>query len=299
MGAACNASLSDCDVIVETAEDGEEPLAGRWVSSNGKVHLVGVDAVHWQSGEISRLRKRWRFDGRSRITEYATELEGVRFIGRINEAGKLEWDDGDIWVRDLRGPETGGYAALSSAFGQVGESVVDVLSAAPGAVVEAAYFVASPVVDFGSNGAIVQEEPEPKKAANDDQQASAGERLEAPSMDGRPDEEMCDNRSARRVRLPRESPRRRAEANEAALLSRSQSSLSQSSPLSKIGEVTPTASPLGTTLGTVGWSLDVSNPYTPARVPPNGSPLSSRTATSQSLPLAEQSPSSSVPADWN
>lgn len=101
-------------------EESHEPqLAGRWRTSSGKMHIIGIDAVLWQSGEITSLRKRRRYNGERRVMQYATELGGVMYTAHLSEDGQLHWSDGDIWMRDDRGPETGTYAAVSGLLGEV------------------------------------------------------------------------------------------------------------------------------------------------------------------------------------
>lgn len=275
--AGCDLPGLDCDVVVEAPqEDGEEQLAGRWVSAQGNVHIVGLDAVHWHSNDISRLRKRWCYSGKRRTKEYATELDGVVFTARINEDGQLEWSDGDIWVRDSRVPETGAYAAMSSALGQVGESfhdalpgtLVDALAAAPGAVASAAYFVASPVVKLASSDDTTEE---PHKAAELELLPATSQPAAAAASEG---------------------PRPPLKPLWEAALARRRGGA---------GNATPTASPFGAALGRVGWSLDIStsrNPYeTPAaRVARNGSPLRSSAMSKRSLATVAGEQPSVAPA---
>mmetsp|Transcript_48420 Transcript_48420/g.122136 ORF Transcript_48420/g.122136 Transcript_48420/m.122136 type:complete len:358 (-) Transcript_48420:159-1232(-) len=120
--AFCNAN--GCDETetelagISTGAD-DPPLAGRWLSARGNLHVIGLDAVQWRSGDITKLKKTWT---RHKGYEYATELNGTLYTAHMTPEGHLKWSDGDTWQRDTRGPETGTYAAVSDAFVRAGES---------------------------------------------------------------------------------------------------------------------------------------------------------------------------------
>lgn len=108
-------------------EPPDPPLAGRWMSGRGNLHIVGVDAVQWRSGDVTRLKKRRRKGGG---TEYLTELNGTNYTAYLTEEGKLQWSDGDVWTRDMRAPETGTYSAVTGALTLAVESAPGVMTQA-------------------------------------------------------------------------------------------------------------------------------------------------------------------------
>lgn len=94
----------------------EQTITGRWKDIRGDVHIVGVDAVQWRNGVITKLRKRRRFTGMGSTVEFLTQVNGTVYTGTLASDGKLLWSDGDAWVRDLREPETRTYSCISGAF---------------------------------------------------------------------------------------------------------------------------------------------------------------------------------------
>mmetsp|Transcript_56317 Transcript_56317/g.163338 ORF Transcript_56317/g.163338 Transcript_56317/m.163338 type:complete len:391 (-) Transcript_56317:291-1463(-) len=115
MGTTCNTAAIN-NLLEEPVDP---PIAGRWVSRRGQLHLIGVEMVVWHSGDISRFSKRRRVNG---TVEYFTELHGQEITAKLNEDGDLVWCDGDLWKRDIRTVETGTYTAIQDVFSKAGES---------------------------------------------------------------------------------------------------------------------------------------------------------------------------------
>merc|ERR1712008_370553 len=91
-------------------EEGEEPrFAGRWVTSKGNVHLIGLESIQWSNGELSEFYayKRWR-----KPPVCQTKMGGAKFTGELRPDDTLLWSDGDVWVRDTRAPGTKTYEVL-------------------------------------------------------------------------------------------------------------------------------------------------------------------------------------------
>lgn len=82
-------------------------VCGRWISSQGGVHVIGLDYVQWQAGESSAIYQQRRGQ------EFIVEINGKVMTGTLTTESRLQWSDGDVWTRDLRGPQTGTYAAIS------------------------------------------------------------------------------------------------------------------------------------------------------------------------------------------
>jgi len=102
---------ADGDIEGPPAEgEGEEPrFAGRWVTSKGNIHLIGLESIQWSNGEISEFYayKRWR---QSPVCQ--TKMGEARFTGELRPDDTLLWSDGDVWVRDTRAPGTKTYEVL-------------------------------------------------------------------------------------------------------------------------------------------------------------------------------------------
>lgn len=168
MGAVCNVGLCDDEPELQVEEEEEEPppdppMPGRWTSSRGNQHVIGVDVVQWASGEVTQLRKLQQRRSKKKkfreCSEWAIDMKGERFTVKFDNEGRLCWSDGDIWTRDMRAPETGTYAAVSGALVRATESFHDALSATPGALSNvvsgtpdalssAASYVTSPLTGF-------------------------------------------------------------------------------------------------------------------------------------------------------
>mmetsp|Transcript_37054 Transcript_37054/g.110639 ORF Transcript_37054/g.110639 Transcript_37054/m.110639 type:complete len:177 (+) Transcript_37054:46-576(+) len=78
------------------------PFVGRWTSSKGNRHLVGLGGILWADGAITPLRVQqgWLGGGPTcwvnhRGTEYSGKLLGET----------LQWSDGDVWTRESAGME--------------------------------------------------------------------------------------------------------------------------------------------------------------------------------------------------
>lgn len=160
MGGLCSA-IGICDEADELNCSRKEevipepPLAGRWLSSRGKQHVIGLDAIQWASGETTPLRKLRQVrtqKGQPKRTEWAMDLKGNRYTAHVNEEGNLQWSDGDVWSRDFRAPETGTYAAVSGVLVKATESFHEALSNTPVAFSSAASVVASPLTSGWGGG---------------------------------------------------------------------------------------------------------------------------------------------------
>mmetsp|Transcript_76365 Transcript_76365/g.171302 ORF Transcript_76365/g.171302 Transcript_76365/m.171302 type:complete len:211 (-) Transcript_76365:44-676(-) len=83
---------------------------GRWVSRNGNVHIVGADDICWADGTATKLTVEVTGQGRVKCL---TSLNGKSYMGELVSVDKIQWDDGDVWLREKRGPETATSRALS------------------------------------------------------------------------------------------------------------------------------------------------------------------------------------------
>jgi len=145
-------------------------VCGRWISAQGGVHVIGLDYVQWQSGESSAIYK--QRNGQ----EHIVEINGQVMTSTLTTESRLQWSDGDVWTRDLRGPQTGTYAAIS-------ETLQGAFS---GAALETAASIVAPVASMVSTrmGLAVQDTNLPEGKLSDAHLAGAGARVEETSCEG-------------------------------------------------------------------------------------------------------------------
>ena len=86
-----------------TGETDEPHFSGRWVTSKGNVHFIGLEAIQWSNGDVSPfvVQRHW-----GRLPTCATNVRGKTFTAELKPDDTLVWSDGDIWVRDTRKTET-------------------------------------------------------------------------------------------------------------------------------------------------------------------------------------------------
>mmetsp|Transcript_81376 Transcript_81376/g.214687 ORF Transcript_81376/g.214687 Transcript_81376/m.214687 type:complete len:333 (+) Transcript_81376:62-1060(+) len=144
-------------------------VCGRWISAQGGVHIIGLDYVQWQSGESSAIYQ--QRNGQ----EHIVEINGQVMTSMLTTESRLQWSDGDVWTRDLRGPQTGTYAAIS-----------DTLGTFSGAALETAASIVAPVASMVSTrmGLAVQDPNLPEGKLSDAHLAGAGARVEETSCEG-------------------------------------------------------------------------------------------------------------------
>jgi len=85
------------------------------VTSKGNVHLIGLEVIQWNNGDISEFHA--YNDGR-KLPVCETKIGGIggsQFTGELRLDDTLLWSDGDVWVRDTRAPGTKTYEALGLA----------------------------------------------------------------------------------------------------------------------------------------------------------------------------------------
>mmetsp|Transcript_6009 Transcript_6009/g.14329 ORF Transcript_6009/g.14329 Transcript_6009/m.14329 type:complete len:233 (+) Transcript_6009:62-760(+) len=113
---------SDYELAPTSIPAREEPrFAGRWLTSKGNVHLIGLEAIQWSNGETSLLSTQKRYGSHP---ECQTELKGKRYTAELRPNGTLVWNDGDVWTRDTRVPGTRTYEALAQAGASFQDSYV-------------------------------------------------------------------------------------------------------------------------------------------------------------------------------
>lgn len=80
-------------------------VQGRWVSRNGRTHVIGPDFIEWDGGSTTRLRQ-------SR-EGYDTKVDGVTHCCKLVLPHELHWSDGDVWMREIGQPQTSAWKQLS------------------------------------------------------------------------------------------------------------------------------------------------------------------------------------------
>jgi len=81
----------------------EPQFTGRWVTSKGNVHFIGLEAIQWSNGDVSQFHSQRRWGRPSTCT---MQVRGKRVSGELRPDDTLAWSDGDIWLRDTRRAET-------------------------------------------------------------------------------------------------------------------------------------------------------------------------------------------------
>mmetsp|Transcript_11534 Transcript_11534/g.32643 ORF Transcript_11534/g.32643 Transcript_11534/m.32643 type:complete len:198 (+) Transcript_11534:77-670(+) len=104
---------ADEELAVEAVEEvPEDSFAGRWVTGNGNTQLIGLEGVQWSDGQATKIVKKRM--GAGGTPTLMTQLHGGTYWAQLLPDGRLQWSDGDIWVReDSSGPATGMYSFLA------------------------------------------------------------------------------------------------------------------------------------------------------------------------------------------
>eukprot|EP00419_Tripos_fusus_P007503 CAMPEP_0172685866 /NCGR_PEP_ID=MMETSP1074-20121228/20543_1 /TAXON_ID=2916 /ORGANISM="Ceratium fusus, Strain PA161109" /LENGTH=231 /DNA_ID=CAMNT_0013505087 /DNA_START=90 /DNA_END=782 /DNA_ORIENTATION=+ len=80
-----------------TEETDEPHFSGRWVTSKGNVHFIGLEAIQWSNGDMSDFASERRCGRRPTCS---ADVRGKRVTGELRPDDTLAWSDGDIWVRE-------------------------------------------------------------------------------------------------------------------------------------------------------------------------------------------------------
>jgi len=85
-------------------------IAGRWISARGQLHIVTVEHIQWSTGGISRLIA----SGVGFKTEVRSEpnQRGTMHYFLAPTSDRLEWSDGDVWIRQTE-PRTPVHQSVS------------------------------------------------------------------------------------------------------------------------------------------------------------------------------------------
>jgi hypothetical protein len=76
---------------------------GRWVTSVGQEVSITGPCI---KGSLSVFRS--EADG-----QCSMEIQGIRYFGKLSGDSRIEWDDGDVWLRESEGPRAAGIAQTS------------------------------------------------------------------------------------------------------------------------------------------------------------------------------------------
>lgn len=74
---------------------------GCWLTSAGQAVVISGPCI---KGSLSLFRSEG--DG-----QCSMEIQGTRYFGQLRSKGRIEWDDGDIWICETQGPRAAGAAA--------------------------------------------------------------------------------------------------------------------------------------------------------------------------------------------
>ncbi|CAK0836591.1 unnamed protein product [Prorocentrum cordatum] len=98
------------------AEEAETPkpdqFAGIWLTGKGNSHLIGLDAIQWSDGVVTNVLKK-KVKG---VMTLVTRREQTTYYAGLTPDGKLQWSDGDLWVRSQDTPMTGSYRGAGHAY---------------------------------------------------------------------------------------------------------------------------------------------------------------------------------------
>lgn len=71
------------------------PFLGRWRTTDGSLHTIGVRAIRWAGGSETDIS--WRqVNGHVVLSVW---LDGARYSAALTFSEELRWDDGDVWSR--------------------------------------------------------------------------------------------------------------------------------------------------------------------------------------------------------
>lgn len=76
---------------------------GTWVTSVGQTVVINGPCI---KGSLSLFRA-------EESGQCSMEIQGVRYFGQLHETRRIEWDDGDTWLRETQGPRSAGAAAAN------------------------------------------------------------------------------------------------------------------------------------------------------------------------------------------